>query len=770
MASRRRSQDPFAEREAYKYEHPIPSREFILSYMAERAAPLRLEELAEGLGLTDERDGEALRRRLGAMERDGQVIRNRSRHYLLVNQADLVSGRVIAHPDGFGFLVPDDGGEDLYVPARDMRALLHGDRAVMRVVEVDRRGRRVAALVEVLERNTETVVGRFFRESGLGFVVPDNKRIHQHIVVPPDHQGDAIHGQIVVVRIMEQPTLRTQPIGAVAEILGDHMAPGMEVDMAIHAHDIPADWPSEVLAEAARFGDQVPDEARQGREDLRDLPLVTIDGADARDFDDAVYCERRGRSWRVLVAIADVSWYVRPGSALDVEARRRGTSVYFPDRVIPMLPEQLSNGLCSLNPDRDRLCMVCELQVDTEGKVTRSRFFEGLMRSHARLTYEAVAAMLVEGDADLRKRHAALVPHLEELYALYQALRQARETRGAIDFETTETRIEYGPDRRIERIVPVVRNDAHRLIEECMISANVAAARFLEKQRMVALYRVHEGPSADKLEDLRAFLAELGLRLGGGARPEAHHFAELVTKVQGRPDAHLIQTVLLRSLSQAVYSPENVGHFGLALDGYAHFTSPIRRYPDLLVHRAIRHRLAGAEPQEFDYTHADMVALGGHCSTTERRADEATRDAVTWLKCEYMMDKVGQAFEGTITGVTGFGVFVELDGIHVEGLVHITALGADYFHFDPVHHRLTGERTAQAYRLADRIHVKVVRVDLDERKIDFELAQPAGGTAAPRRGARRGGKGGAKDGAQGAATGDRERGATRHPKRKRRRS
>ncbi len=743
MSGRRRSSDPFAEREARKYEHPIPSREFILAYLAERAEPLGREEIAEGLGLREEDDREALRRRLGAMERDGQLIRNRRGGYLLVNQADLVSGRVIAHPDGYGFLAPDEGGDDLFIPAREMAALLHGDRAVMRVAGVDRRGRRIGALTEVLERNTHKVVGRFFRESGIGFVVPDERRIPQHVVVPPEHQGSAMHGQIVVVELIEQPGRRTQAIGRVVEVLGDHMAPGMEVDMAIRSHDIPAEWPEPVSAEAGGFGERVPEEAKEGRVDLRALPLVTIDGADARDFDDAVYCERRGRGWRLLVAIADVSWYVRPDRALDAEARLRGTSVYFPDRVIPMLPEALSNGLCSLNPEEDRLCMVAELSIGADGKVSRSRFFEGLMCSHARFTYDTVAAILVGRDAGLRRRHAALVPHLEALYELYGALRKARAARGAIDFDTTETRIEYGPDRRIERIVPLVRNDAHRLIEECMIAANVAAARFIARRRIAALYRVHEGPNADKLEDLRTFLAELGLRLGGGDRPEAHHFAQLLDKAQGRADAHLIQTVLLRSLSQAIYSPDNAGHFGLALSAYTHFTSPIRRYPDLMVHRAIRHLLTDGEAQTFEYTHAGMVILGNACSAAERRADEATRDAVAWLKCEYMMDKVGQSFEGTITGVTGFGVFVELDGIYVEGLVHITALGADYFHFDPAHHRLTGERTGRIYRLADRVRVQVVRVDLDERKIDFELADPP---PAPAPGASKRSRGGGRFG------------------------
>lgn len=717
--------DPYAEREARKYERPIPSREFITQYLSERGMPLTQQALAEELGLLEEQDQEALRRRLAAMERDGQLIRNRRNEYGPVDKMDLIRGRVIGHPDGFGFLVPDEGGEDLFLSPREMRALMHGDRVVVRVAGIDRRGRLEGAVVEIIERNTHEVVGRFHREGGIGFVVPDNKRIQHKVVVPPEHQGCADNGQIVVVEILEQPGPYTQPIGRVTEVLGEHMAPGMEIDVSIRAYGLPFKWPESVQAEIAGLVPEVPESAKKGRMDLRATPLVTIDGVDARDFDDAVYCERTGKGWRLLVAIADVSSYVTPGTALDQEALSRGNSVYFPARVIAMLPEILSNGLCSLNPHVDRLCMVCEMHINTEGRMLRSRFFEGVMRSAARLTYDEVAAMLVGGDRKLRKKHAPLVSHLEELYALYKALHGARQERGAIDFETTETRIVFGPDRKIERVVPVKRNDAHRIIEECMIAANVAAARFLLRRKIPTLLRVHEGPNEEKLADLRAFLSELGLRLGGGDEPEAKHYAELLNRVQTRPDVHLIQTVLLRSLKQAVYGPENAGHFGLAHEAYAHFTSPIRRYPDLLVHRAIRHALRGGRPADFAYTHENMVNFGEHCSMTERRADDATRDAVTWLKCEYMMDKVGMEFDGIISAVTSFGIFVELNEIYVEGLVHVTALGNDYYHFDPAKHRLMGEHTAKIYRLADPVRVKVMRVDLDERRIEFELVQEA---------------------------------------------
>ena len=718
--------DPHAAREAGLYERPVPSREYLMEYLAERGKPATWERLCAELEL-DEDGCDAVQRRLNAMVRDGQLVRNRRDGYGPVDKLDLIRGRVLGHPDGYGFLSPDEGGDHLYLSPRQMRELMHGDRAVVRVAGVDRRGRREASVVQVLERNTEQLVGRYFREAGIGVVVPDNARVGHDILVAAEHSGDARDGQIVVVELLEQPSKRVRPMGKVVEILGDHMAPGMEIDIAIRSHGIPFEWPEAVSREIEGLGTKVPKSAKEGRVDLRHVPLVTIDGPDAKDFDDAVFCELKPRGWRLLVAIADVSAYVEPGTALDEEAYARSTSVYFPGRVVPMLPEILSNGLCSLNPQVDRLCMVCEIYIDKTGRITRSRFLEGVMRSHARLTYDEVAEMVVERNKRLRKKHAQLVPHLEDLYALYQVLRRSRETRGTIDFDTPETRIVFGPEKKIERIEALERNDAHRLIEEFMVAANVAAARYLERNRIPALYRVHEAPSAEKLTELREFLAEVGLRLKGGSEPQPRHYAKLLAGLSGRPDRHLIQTVLLRSLPQAVYSPDNVGHFGLAHEAYAHFTSPIRRYPDLLVHRAIRHLLHKGNARDFTGMQNDMGAVGEHCSATERRADDATRDAIDWLKCEYMLEKVGEEFDGVITAVTSFGIFVELNGIYVQGLVHVTALRNDYYHFEPVHHRLLGERTGMIYRLGDPLRVRAVRVDLDERKIDFELVQePAG--------------------------------------------
>lgn len=713
--------DPYAQREAEKYENPIPSRELILQLIEEVGRPLRRKEIARAFSLTGEDQLEALRRRLRAMERDGQLIFNRAQQYCLVNSRDLIAGRVIGHADGFGFIKPDDGSDDLFLSPREMDQLMHNDRAVVRVSGIDKKGRREGAVVEVLERNTHQVVGRLYKERGFVYVVPDNKNIAQTVLIEKGNTGGAKVGQIVVAEILEQPTKLRQPIGKVIEVLGDHMAPGMEIEMAIRSYELPNQWPDDLLEEIKSLKDEVPESAKQNRVDLREVPLVTIDGEDARDFDDAVYCQKTPTGWKLLVAIADVSHYVQINTALDREAQNRSTSVYFPEKVIPMLPEILSNGLCSLNPGVDRLCMVCELYINQEGKVFRSRFFEGVMRSHARLTYTDVAKMLVEGDKKLAKQYKALLPHLQDLYALFKILRKSREQRGAMDFDTQETRIIFGPNRKIEKIVPVVRNDAHKLIEEFMITANMAAARFLNRRKMPKLLRIHDGPSPDKLLSLRSFLGELGLRLGGGAKPTPLDYMHLIDSVKGRPDAHLIQTVLLRSMSQAVYSPELKGHFGLALEAYAHFTSPIRRYPDLLVHRAIRHCLQGKTAQSFHYGIPDMERLGEHCSANERRADDATRDVVNWLKCEYMMDKVGEEFPGIISSVTSFGLFIELTEIYVEGLVHISNLAQDYFHFDPISHQLLGEKTGIRYRLGDSVTVKVARVDLDEKKIDFEL-------------------------------------------------
>ena len=743
------SLDPEAAREAEKYDNPIPSRELILHHLDERGAPAAREQLAAEFGLTSEEDLEALRRRLRAMERDAQVVYTRRGAYAPVDKLDLVVGRVSGHRDGFGFLIPDDGGDDLFLSPTQMRLVFDGDRALARVVGFDKRGRREGAIAEVAERAHESIVGRYNEENGIGFVLPDNKKMQQEVLVSPGRAAGAQIGQLVEVAITHWPTARFQAQGNIVEVLGEYMAPGMEIEVALRNYDIPHVWPDAVIKEAKRFKTEVEDKDKERRVDLRHLPFVTIDGADARDFDDAVYCEPRtggdlvSGGWRLYVAIADVSHYVKVDSALDLEAALRGNSVYFPERVIPMLPEELSNGLCSLNPHVDRLAMVCEIALSHTGKMIGYQFYEAVIQSHARLTYDTVSAMLerprsAEGK-QLLTEYAAVAPHVKELYAVYKALQKQRHVRGAIDFETRETHIVFGEDRKIAEILPTERNDAHKLIEECMLCANVAMASFLADHELPGLYRVHDGPPAEKLEKVRGFLTELGLTLNRGkGDPTPKDYLALLETVRDRADFQLIQTVMLRSLSQAVYSPDNNGHFGLNYEAYTHFTSPIRRYADLLNHRAVRHVIRSRQKTEhvqrvggrslpkaqiYPYEMPRLEEIGVEVSLTERRADEATRDVVTWLKCEFMLDRVGDTFEGVITSVTGFGLFVELTDIYVEGLVHVTALPGDYYHFDALHHRLSGERSGRSFRLGDTVEVIVARVDLDERKIDFEMSQ-----------------------------------------------
>ncbi|HHT9808577.1 TPA: ribonuclease R [Legionella pneumophila] len=715
----KKSKDPFYKREREKYAEPIPSREYIMEILDEYGRPMSRSKLFDKLDLSSESQQESLGFRLKAMLRDGQIMQDRRGRFCLLQKINLLRGTVQGHPDGFGFFIPDDGPEDMVLSAKEMRAVMHGDVVLAYQSGLDRRGRPEAKIHEVLEHANTTVVGRFFTDHGVNFVIPDSKRLTQDISIPQEFIGEAKNGQIVLVELIAYPNKRSQAIGRVIHILGEHMAPGMEIQVAIHAHGIPFEWPDDVLAEVGKIPQQISEEQLKGRTDLRNLPFVTIDGEDAKDFDDAVYCYKKPKGgFQLYVAIADVSHYVAKDSALDQEAARRGNSVYFPGKVVPMLPEALSNGVCSLNPHVDRLCMVAELSITQEGKISRSRFYRAVIHSHARLTYTSVGAWLEQGKAD--EKHQALWPMLESLYDLYHVLLDTRRLRGAMDFETTETRIEFDENKKIKCIVPVIRNDAHKLIEECMLAANVATARFLEKAEIPTLYRVHAAPEEDKITALRQFLGELGLSLGGGRKPGPKDFQRTMNMIGDRPEKHLIETVMLRSLKQAQYVESNEGHFGLAYSAYTHFTSPIRRFPDLLIHRAIGHLLDNHPVYEFEYSHEDMNRLGKHSSMTERRADEATREVITWLKCEYMQDKLGQVFKGRISAVTSFGIFVELDEIYVEGLVHVTSLKNDYYTFDSAKHRLIGARGGQVYRLGDKMTVLVARVDLNERKIDFE--------------------------------------------------
>jgi ribonuclease R len=715
VKSKLRELDPQFKRERLNYRDALPSREFILQILAEQGVPLSVETLMRSLGVGGH-EAVLFDRRLRAMERDGQIMRNRKGAICVVDKLDLVKGTVQGHPDGFGFLIPDEGGPDLFLGPKEMQKVLHGDRVMAREIGVDRRGRPEASIVEVLTRANQRLVGRLHAEHGIQFVAAENKRISQDILLPRDESHAAKPGQVVMVEIIKQPSRHAQPIGRVIEVLGNYADPGMEIEIALRKHDLPHVFPPEAEKSAKHLPSEVLEKDYAGRKDLRGLPLVTIDGETAKDFDDAVYCEVQGKGFKLFVAIADVSHYVKPGDALDREALQRGNSVYFPRRVIPMLPEALSNDLCSLNPRVARLTMVCEMQIAADGEIGEYRFYRAAMLSQARLTYTAVAEMLEHPQGDTARSYDRLLPHINMLYTLYKVLAKAREKRGAIDFETIETQMIFNEHGKIERIVPVKRNDAHRLIEECMLAANVCASDFLKSHGQRTLYRIHEGPTPEKLEALHGFLGEFGLHLGGGDNPHARDYARLLSTIRDRPDAQLLQTVMLRSLQQAMYSPDNVGHFGLAYESYTHFTSPIRRYPDLLVHRAIKAVLQGKT-----YNPGDWKQLGIHCSLTERRADEATRDVEAWLKCYYMQDKINECFDGTVSGVTGFGIFVALDDIYIEGLVHISDLGSDYFHFDAGKHLLLGERTGRKFRLGDRVRIKVVKVDLQSTKIDFVL-------------------------------------------------
>ena len=715
----KRHTDPHADREASLYETPLPSRELILTTMGEQGVPLSVEELYTILEISDE-ERDIFNRRLNAMEREGQIIKNRKGALCIADKLDLIAGVVQGHPDGFGFLIPDDktkvSGDDVFLSPKEMSQVMHGDRAMVRISGLDRRGRPEGKLVEVLERRTQKLVGRVVHSTGVTIVAAEDKRINQDILIPYNMDMQAKPGQVVMVELTEQPSAHAKPMGKVVEILGNYADSGMEIEIALRKHNLPYEFSPAAVKLAESYPKLVQESDFKGRIDLRELPLITIDGETARDFDDAVFAEQQGKGWRLVVAIADVSFYVKPQDALDKCAFERGNSVYFPRRVIPMLPEALSNGLCSLNPEVERLCMVCDMQVDGAGVVKQFKFYPSVMRSKARMTYNQVFEILQNPVAELALEYAWLVPHLNDLYSVYQLMLSQREKRGAIEFETTETIMMFNEQGKIDEIVPSFRNEAHKLIEECMLAANVCAADFLAAHEHPALYRVHEGPTPEKLEALRTFMGEFGFGVGGGDSPHAKDYGKLIDRIRERPDAQLLQTVLLRSMQQAVYSPDNLGHFGLAYEAYAHFTSPIRRYPDLLIHRAIKAVLNGDR-----YKAGDWSQLGEHCSMTERRADDATRDVTNWLKCFYMQDKIGEVFEGTVAAVTSFGLFVALDGVYVEGLVHVTELGNDYFHFDKARHEMTGERTAVRYRLGDRLTIKVVRVDLETAKIDFTL-------------------------------------------------
>ncbi len=726
--------DPHADREASRYADPIPSREAILALLEASDGPQIAEDIAARLGLVTPERQDALGKRLAAMLRDGQVVQNRRGGYAPVQHTDLIAGVVIANPDGFGFLRPDAGGDDLFLPPYEMRKVMHGDRVLVNVTGIDRRGRREGSVARVLERRLTRLIGRFGFEAGIAYVAPDDKRVQRNVQIPPDATLDARDGQLVVCELTQPPDARRPPIGRILAVLGDKLTPSLVVEAAVHGHDIPNEFPPEVLAEATAVPLTVDAGMAEGRVDLRAVPLVTIDGEDAKDFDDAVYCETTRTGFRLIVAIADVSHYVRPGAPLDDEAQKRATSVYFPGFVVPMLPETLSNGICSLNPRVDRLCFVCDMQIDREGEVTRSKFYEAVMNSHARLTYTQVWNAVGLDDEDAKRQVGDRLPEIERLHQLYQVLAKARQKRGAIEFESSEVRFVLDNTGEVTQAGMLQRNDAHKLIEECMIAANVEAARYLMQKHIPAPYRIHEKPPESKYEDLLEFLKEFKLSLPAWSKVQPRDYTKLLKKIRDRPDAALLESVLLRSQSLAVYSPDNQGHFGLALDAYAHFTSPIRRYPDLLVHRAIKYALTGGRPDKYLYPPHTMAALALQCSERERRADEAEREVDERYRAAWMEKHVGGQFDGVISGVTSFGLFVELDESKVNGLVHVTQLPHDYYHFDPLRKTLSGERRGKEYRLGDRVRIIVLKASLEERKIDFRLVEERELPAVPARG------------------------------------
>ena len=717
--------DPHYRREQQKYEHPIASRELIISCMERVGEPVSWKRLVSELHIDNRRDREAFKVRLRAMVRDGQLIVDRRNVYALATRIELFAGFVSAHSDGFGFLICDDTRDDIFLSYRQMRAVFHGDRVMVRIRGRDRRGREEGEIVEVLQRNTSELVGRVYYEQKIPFLESLNRRINHRILIE-NYDTPPTEGQIVVGAVLDSPTMHGLATVEIIETLGDYLTPGMEVEIALRNHDIPLHFSDDALSEVDVLPINVKAHHKRNRVDLRHLDLVTIDGEEARDFDDAVYCERRlNDSFRLLVAIADVGHYVVPDSALDLAAYERGTSVYFPQYVVPMLPEKLSNGLCSLRPDLDRLALVCDMTISGRGRISGYEFYEAVICSKERLTYTEVGGWI---DAGEFPRHQDSLAALLELTAL---LGERRATRGALDFDTTEVGFAFDQDGRVNSILPLRRNFAHRVIEEAMLCANVCAARLIERSQVPGLYRIHERPESEKIDSLRDFLVGYGIDLGNG---ESADYQAAIGALQGKKNGHVLQVALLRSLQQAVYQAENRGHFGLAFNHYTHFTSPIRRYPDLLVHRLIKSLIHGETPIKgvrqiqrssrnvhYQYDGEAVVQLGVHCSYTERRADNAVYEVLEWIKCDYLSDRSGDDFEGVISSVTKFGFFVELSDVYVEGLVHVSSLLGDYYHFDTKSQCLIGERRGDRFALGDIVTVQLASVDVDERKIDLEL-------------------------------------------------
>jgi len=701
--------------------HKRLSTDIVLKYLSQRNEPANTKAIAETLGRVG-KDGRQETFDILETLRDEGKVSQLSKHRWAMKHAIVEHrGRIVGHVDGHGYVLTDETREKVFLRAHDMRDVLHNDIVNVRITGRDRRQKLFGQITDIVERGNLVIVGRYFSESNVHFVVPDDQRIGQDVYVLPEHTAGAESGQVVSIKITKHPTKNFQPLGEIVEVLGDYMSPGMEIEIAIRKHQLPHEWPSAVERQAESFSEDVSEKDFEGRTDIRDLPLVTIDGEDARDFDDAVYCQplENGRD-RLVVAIADVSSYVKEQSPLDQEAWERGTSVYFPNNVIPMLPEVLSNGLCSLNPKVNRLCFVCDMTIDADGEIEAYDFYQAVMYSHARLTYTQVAA-LISGDAQASNIPSELQSSIHHLYALSNKLGKRRRGTGTIEFEIPEPIIIFDENRKIERVEARERNDAHRLIEECMLAANICASLMLDDSGAAGIYRVHDAPDEDKIADTRAFLRQFKLLLAGGDAPNPEHFSEVINAVEDPITAKIVQTALLRSMKQARYDAENTGHFALNFDSYTHFTSPIRRYSDLLVHRQIRRLLDKPDLQDTDEKFIQVDKTAEQTSSTERRAESATREAVQWLKCEFMSHKIGDNLFGVVSSVTEFGVFVELEEFYVDGLVHITSLGQDYYRYEADHRRLVGEHSGRVYQTGDRLEVQVARVDMDQGRIDFSL-------------------------------------------------
>ena len=716
--------DPHQKRESEKYDNPIPSREHILSFFKKKKS-LSKYDLFDLLEV-DGKQKKPLTHRLKAMVRDEQLDYDGDGDFVIFDpEAGIKIGIVVANPKGFGFLKLEEGGKDLRLNSRQMQLVFHGDKVKARLIS--KRGD--AKIIEVLE-SVKTVVARLHITEDGAYVVVDDKRIRNNINIP-NISNENTNEQIVIVEITKAPTFNSLAEGKITKILGSYMDEGVETDAALYRNGIPVEFSKEALAQTAKIPAEVTEQDKVGRIDITDMKLVTIDGEDSKDFDDAVFAESTDKGWKLVVAIADVSHYVAEGTSLDDDAIERGNSVYFPRRVVPMLPEALSNGLCSINPGVERLCMTCEMNIDKSGNLLDYKFYPAVMYSHARLTYTKVSDILEHDNKELKTEFASVLDNLNDLYDLYKTLREARIKRGVMDFDRIESQILFNDNGKIDNIIARSRNDAHKLIEECMLMANQATAKFLGENREDFLYRIHPKPTAEKVKVTRQFLAAVGLTLEGGDQPESQHFAKVLEDAKGRDDENIIKTVVLRTMKQAVYTPANEGHFGLAFEDYTHFTSPIRRYPDLLVHRAINRVLNKKSPSfmgklvkkvlgnKKKEPSKKMIELGTNLSVTERRANDASRDVEQWLKCEYMRDRVGETFNGVISGVAGFGIFIELTEVFVEGMISVRDLQDDYYNFDDIHHQLKGDRTGKVFRLGDTIKIQIASVNLDDRQMVF---------------------------------------------------